>query len=64
MDYKGEKVCLAQSPVGSAPAAQFMDWLIGYDVEQSVNEQVMIKLIDQQLKVNRLLVDQLDLKAV
>ena len=64
MDYKGEKVCLAQAPVGSAPAAQFMDWLIGYDVEQSVNEQVMIKLIDQQLKVNRLLVDQLDLKAV
>ena len=30
MDYKGEKVCLAQAPVGSAPAAQFyglVDWL-------------------------------------
>ena len=34
MDYKGEKVCLAQAPVGSAPAAQFMDWLIGYGVEK------------------------------
>ena len=27
MRYKGEEVCLAQAPVGSAPAAQFMDWL-------------------------------------
>ena len=37
MDYKGEKVCLAQAPVGSAPAAQFMDWLIGYGVEQIIS---------------------------
>ena len=29
MNYKGEEICLAQAPVGSAPAAQFMDWLIG-----------------------------------
>ena len=35
--YKGEKVCLAQAPVGSAPAAQFMDWLIGYGVEQIIS---------------------------
>ncbi|MFS9108747.1 nucleoside phosphorylase [Streptococcus infantis] len=37
IDYKGEKVCLAQAPVGSAPAAQFMDWLIGYGVEQIIS---------------------------
>ena len=32
LEHQGEKVCLAQAPVGSAPAAQFMDWLIGYGV--------------------------------
>ena len=37
MDYKGEKVCLAQAPVVSAPAAQFMDWLIGYGVEKIIS---------------------------
>ena len=37
MDYKGDKVCLAQAPVGSAPAAQFMDWLIGYGVEKIIS---------------------------
>ena len=37
IDYKGEKVCLAQAPVGSAPAAQFMDWLIGYGVEKIIS---------------------------
>ena len=37
MDYKGEKVCIAQAPVGSAPAAQFMDWLIGYGVENIIS---------------------------
>ena len=37
MDCKGEKVCLAQAPVGSAPAAQFMDWLIGYGVEKIIS---------------------------
>ena len=37
MDNKGEKVCLAQAPVGSAPAAQFMDWLIGYGVEKIIS---------------------------
>ena len=37
MDYKGEKVCLAQAPVGSAPVAQFMDWLIGYGVEKIIS---------------------------
>ena len=37
INYKGEKICLAQAPVGSAPAAQFMDWLIGYGVEQIIS---------------------------
>ena len=37
IDYKGEEICLAQAPVGSAPAAQFMDWLIGYGVEQIIS---------------------------
>ena len=37
MCYKGEEVCLAQAPVGSAPAAQFMDWLIGYGVEKIIS---------------------------
>ena len=37
LNYKGEEVCLAQAPVGSAPAAQFMDWLIGYGVEKIIS---------------------------
>ena len=37
MSYKGDEVCLAQAPVGSAPAAQFMDWLIGYGVEKIIS---------------------------
>lgn len=37
INYKGEKVCLVQAPVGSAPAAQFMDWLIGYGVEKVIS---------------------------
>ena len=37
INYKGEKVCLVQAPVGSAPAAQFMDWLIGYGVEKIIS---------------------------
>ncbi len=37
LNYKGEEICLAQAPVGSAPAAQFMDWLIGYGVEQIIS---------------------------
>lgn len=34
--HQGEDVCLCQAPVGAAPAAQLMDWLIGYGVEQIV----------------------------
>lgn len=34
--HKGEDVCLCQAPVGSAPAAQLMDWLIGYGVREII----------------------------
>lgn len=37
VNYKDEEICLVQAPVGSAPAAQFMDWLIGYGVEQIIS---------------------------
>ena len=37
IEYQGEEICLAQAPVGSAPAAQFMDWLIGYGVEKIIS---------------------------
>ena len=36
-NYKGEDICLCQAPVGSAPAAQIMDWLIGYGVEKIIS---------------------------
>lgn len=35
--YKGEKICLCQAPVGSAPAAQLLDFLIGYGAEVIVS---------------------------
>ena len=35
--HKGEDVCLCQAPVGAAPAAQLMDWLIGYGVEEIIS---------------------------
>lgn len=41
----------------------FYRYFIGRN-DQSVNESVMIKRIDQQLKVNRILVDSLDLDAI
>lgn len=41
----------------------FYRYFIGRD-DQSVNESVMIKRIDQQLKVNRILVDNLELDAI
>lgn len=34
--HKGENICLCQAPVGSAPAAQLMDWLIGYGVREII----------------------------
>ena len=37
MTYNGKDICLAQAPVGSAAAAQFMEWLIGYGVKQIIS---------------------------
>ena len=36
VEYGGETVCLCQAPVGAAPAAQLMDWLIGYGVRKII----------------------------
>ena len=37
LTYKNESVCLCQAPVGSAAAAQIMDWLIGYGVKEIIS---------------------------
>lgn len=36
LQYHGEEICLCQAPVGSAPATQILDWLIGYGVRQII----------------------------
>lgn len=36
VEHRGETVCLCQAPVGAAPAAQLMDWLIGYGVRKII----------------------------
>ena len=36
-NYKGEDICLCQAPVGSAPATQLLDWLIGYGVKEIIS---------------------------
>jgi len=41
----------------------FYRYFIGR-LDQSVNEKVMIKRIDQQLKVNKLMIEQLDLESI
>ena len=37
ISYGGENVVLCQAPVGSAPAAQLLDWLIGYGVREIIS---------------------------
>ena len=46
IDYKGEKVTLVQAPVGSAAAAQFMDWLISYGVREIISAGSCGALVD------------------
>ena len=46
IDYKGEKVTLAQAPVGSAAAAQFMDWLISYGAREIISAGTCGALVD------------------
>ena len=35
--HKGEDIVLCQAPVGAAPAAQILDWLIGYGVREIIS---------------------------
>lgn len=35
--YKGKEIVLCQAPVGSAPAAQLLDWLIGHGVGEIIS---------------------------
>ena len=35
--YKGEEITLCEAPVGSAAAAQILDWLIGYGVQEIIS---------------------------
>lgn len=35
--YKGEQIAFCQAPVGAAPAAQLMDWLIAHGVEKIIS---------------------------
>ena len=35
--YKGEDIVLCQAPVGAAPSAQILDWLIGYGVREIIS---------------------------
>ena len=46
MEYQGEEVCLAQAPVGSAAAAQFLDWLIGYGAKKIISAGSCGVLVD------------------
>ena len=48
MEHQGEEICLAQAPVGSAPAAQFMDWLIGYGVKKIISAGSCGVLVDME----------------
>ena len=48
MEHQGEEICLAQAPVGSAPAAQFMDWLIGYGVRKIISAGSCGVLVDME----------------
>lgn len=46
MEYQGEEVCLAQAPVGSAAATQFLDWLIGYGAKKIISAGSCGVLVD------------------
>lgn len=35
--YRNEEIVLCQAPVGAAPAAQILDWLIGYGVREIIS---------------------------
>lgn len=37
LDHGGERVCLAQAPVGASAATQLLDWLVAYGVEKVIS---------------------------
>ena len=37
LNYKGEDITLCQAPVGAAPAAQILDWLMAYGVRKIIS---------------------------
>ena len=46
IDYKGEQICLCQAPMGSAPATQILDWLVGYGVKKVITAGSCGALVD------------------
>lgn len=44
--YKGYEICFSQAPVGSAAAAQFLDWLIAYGVREIISTGTCGCLVD------------------
>lgn len=46
INHKGYELALVQAPVGAAPAAQLMDWLIGYGVSEIISTGTCGSLID------------------
>lgn len=46
LKHKGEDICLCQAPVGAAPAAQILDWLIGYGVREIISGGSCGTLVD------------------
>ena len=37
LNYKGQEITLCQAPVGAAPAAQILDWLMAYGVREIIS---------------------------
>lgn len=46
LDVDGQQVCLMQAPVGAAPAAQILDWLIAYGVREIISSGSCGVLVD------------------
>lgn len=46
IQYKKEKICLVQAPMGSAPSAQLLDWLISYGVKEVISTGTCGCLVD------------------
>lgn len=51
LHHKGHRVALCQAPVGAAPAAQLMDWLIGYGARKilSTGSCGVLRALDEGL---------------